>query len=303
MFNDQKYKIGFDIRKKKMSYNRIVLLLCEINIHPKMQYRNILLALISFFLFFSGNDGRKTKKEAPPGTVWLRDNIYIDVTPLVNNNCLELEEYMRHFNFNLECFKAYKDSMIGGDCGAGRVSSKIYCDSNPDSNKIKIDYQLPVSWNSYTTYLYLRNAKYQFYPCINISYETAKLFCEWRTQIAMLQIARNKKNTKKAGQYYSELHYRLPTKEEWEYALTKFKDKLYSPSPVLDSTCFVSPCYFRNKKIIYRLSNISEMVLEEGIAKGMNWKDSTSNNNLNFTAHYSQPSDWLGFRCVCEVKE
>ena len=51
------------------------------------------------------------------------------------------------------------------------------------------------------------------------------------------------------------------------------------------------------------LTNFSEMVAEKNVAKGKNWKEIATINNPNATCHYSKPTDWLTFRCVCEVED
>jgi len=48
--------------------------------------------------------------------------------------------------------------------------------------------------------------------------------------------------------------------------------------------------------------NVSEMVAEEGIAKGGSWKDEFSNSKITDRQLYTAPSDKVGFRCVCEAE-
>ena len=51
------------------------------------------------------------------------------------------------------------------------------------------------------------------------------------------------------------------------------------------------------------LNDLSEIVADKQVAKGRNWKDSTSWKNINFTTSYQDACNWLTFRCVCEVED
>jgi formylglycine-generating enzyme required for sulfatase activity len=59
--------------------------------------------------------------------------------------------------------------------------------------------------------------------------------------------------------------------------------------------------YFPNKIGVYNLiGNVAEMISEEGIAKGGSWINKPEEVSVTEDFHYTKPSDWLGFRCVCE---
>lgn len=49
------------------------------------------------------------------------------------------------------------------------------------------------------------------------------------------------------------------------------------------------------------IGNVSEMVLEKGIAKGGSYRNSYDLINIKKNYYYDSPKDWLGFRCVCVV--
>ena len=120
--------------------------------------------------------------------------------------------------------------------------------------------------------------------------------------------------------------YRLPTKEEWEKiaradyskkAKRKFKRKKYRDAPrhnfktatdkndneitqKADITNKVD-AYWTNTYGIYNiLGNVAEMIAEKGIAKGGSWKNSMEEVSVEKDFTYEGPTDWLGFRCVCE---
>ena len=269
--------------------------------------------LFIWVAFFSGTINPEPKKKiAPPGTIYLRDNLFIDVTPVNNLSYRVYITQMRTMlNFNLDCIQSKTDTIH--KYGVNYKEFLNYkdferhfnCPPNPDSNMFKINEFLVAHWKSKDNYrTYLNAPNYNYYPVVNISYETAKKFCEWRTWAVMFMRSMDK-TAKERNKYYSTVQYRLPTKEEWEYALDKFKSTIKYPPATLDSTNIIYSLNERGGKDVtaYQFSNLSEMLFEKNIAKGRNWADSASFNNINYTTNYNHPEDWLTFRCVCEVKE
>lgn len=50
------------------------------------------------------------------------------------------------------------------------------------------------------------------------------------------------------------------------------------------------------------LGNVAEMVAEKGVAKGGSWKDEFSDSRITNRQTYTEPSEKIGFRCVCEIE-
>ncbi|WP_291727325.1 SUMF1/EgtB/PvdO family nonheme iron enzyme [Bernardetia sp.] len=67
--------------------------------------------------------------------------------------------------------------------------------------------------------LYLNYPTYRFYPIVGITYEQAQAYCIWRGNMVSQYI--NEKQKKKYKDYEVTVQFRLPTKEEWEYAAIK----------------------------------------------------------------------------------
>ncbi len=278
-----------------------------------MKSYNLVGLLFIWVAFFSGTINPEPKKKiAPPGTVWLKDNLYIDMAPVMNVHYREyLNSMSTMLNYNLDCIQSKTDTTkkYGIDFKKFRNMSDYLkhfnCPPNPDSNRFKINEFLVAHWKSKDNYrTYLNAPYYNYYPVVNISYETAKKFCEWRTWAVMF-IRSMDKTAKERNKYYATVQYRLPTKEEWEYALDKFKSTIKYPPATLDSTNIIYSPNEGHYKLVsdYQFSNLSELVLDKNIAKGRNWADSASFNNINYTTNYSHQEDWLTFRCVCEVKD
>jgi hypothetical protein len=245
----------------------------------------------------------KKKLIAPPGTIWLRDSLYIDQRPVENINYLEYEHWMRDMlHYNLECFKNVIDTLPLFGVVRDSIDYDSFCRSHFQNDSILVDYETPVSWSAEGTGPYLRRPATRRYPLINASYQTAKAYCEWRTYAAMMMYATTpKENDRK--KFYRKIKYRLPTQAEWEYALTTFKKDSYVPTAKGNSSLMAQPFPVNNREAKFVLSNVSEMVEEYGVAKGWNFINKKSYNEPDFTSTYQYPSEWLGFRCVCEVEE
>lgn len=126
----------------------------------------------------------------PPNGVWLKDSIFLDETEISNINYLEF----------LLCIKdssaSFREAMKI-DTLAWRV---LYY------NDIYIDH-------------YLQAPKFRFYPVVGVSHQQAIAFCKWRTD-ATNGTFKNSKTYKKIREKYDiEFLFRLPTLEEWNYAL------------------------------------------------------------------------------------
>jgi len=251
-------------------------------------------------------------KENPPGTIWLRDNLYIDRTAIANVHYREYEYYNRKFSkYNF----SQNDSIVNslpyfGYEGISFIKNFVFT-PNPDSARYKIDLNRYKSNKSSLFFVeYLTNPSYNYYPVINIPYQVAEAFCKWRTAAVMSYFATSKTFEKRSVNH-KKIKYRLPTKEEWEYAITHLTSKFtfnndisYSGkgkvTQVINDSIYGKHNY--SDKYFF-LSDLSEMVDEKNIAKGRNWNDSASWKNINFTTSYQDASDWLTFRCVCEVED
>lgn len=123
--------------------------------------------------------------------------------------------------------------------------------------------------------------------------------------MTMLQYAAISKNEKQRSRYYTKVRYRLPTVDEMTYALTKFKDNIYTNYKIFaDLETFTVPAYpqkKRKKEFVYFPRNVAEYTTQENVAFGLSWFDRDTSETYIKTVEYSRPSDWLGFRCVCEI--
>lgn len=234
----------------------------------------------------------KQKGKLPPGTVWLRDSICIDQTEIRNLDYLEFVKWTQK-----------KDP---------QQAMKIFPDTSvwtATSELVMPDY-------------YFQHPALKEYPVVGISYEQAVAFCKWRTERVKEFIALSKQSIQER-MGVRDFYYRLPTKEEWEYAATAgSQTPTRYGQPVINKknvpTVFVAETkalYDGNKEImetvpvkyqcpnrfnLYNMiGNVAEMVQEEGIAKGGSFHHTLGQSAITNDIIYRKPMEWLGFRCVC----
>ena len=193
--------------------------------------------------------------------------------------------------------------------------------------------------SSIVTNEYLNNPVYHEYPVIGISYDQASSFCKWRSdRVYEMTLIKNKlvkKNRNQNKDSYFSLEnikngkykikkpeklksikypqYRLPSSAEWEYAALGDKDieiflnssesviyirDLKNPGLVKVNESEVLPPNKYN--LVNMFGNVSEIVSEKGLAKGGNWKTKLDELSIKNSVLYTLPSEWLGFRCLCE---
>jgi formylglycine-generating enzyme required for sulfatase activity len=164
------------------------------------------------------------------------------------------------------------------------------------------------------------------HPIQNISYEAAKTYCEWITEVY-----NNSNNPKKK---YAKVIFRLPTASEWEKAANNSKNTSKYPwgnnitTPKgcflqnfnLDSDLFSCPncvgypskdggffpvrtdAYYPNPLGLYQMiGNVAEMTSEKGKAKGGSWEDEPDNCTIQSVKTYEKPSPAIGFRVFMEI--
>ncbi len=240
-----------------------------------------------------------SKLKNPPGMVWLKDSIYIDASEIRNFDYLEYVQWIKRF-------EPEKYDFVLPDTTVWR--NKKFC------NEPYVQY-------------YFSHPAYKNYPVVGVSYEQAIDFCMWRTklvkQFASVASKRNKR-AKKSMQHFQNIEYRLPTKEEWEYAASagnlnsafgyekiiadnnlpkvwvKETAILYYYADATISTLTKTPNKFGLHNMI---GNVAEMILDKGVSKGGSFINNLNNCSISDSILYTKPELWLGFRCVCVIKK
>ncbi|CAN5618104.1 hypothetical protein BH10BAC2_BH10BAC2_45300 [soil metagenome] len=280
----------------------------------------------AILLFISGNAAAQKLKVAPPGTIHLKDNLYIDKIPVSNNSYKE-------FLYSIEQFWSEKTHaniadlpMYGlqftetGEEDNMRVSftnkngSFVFDTSNlqPDESfyqRMKIpDYLVVDLATNLTMEYYSKAMAYKNNPVVYVTHEQAEMFCKWRSDMVMLHysVASGGKGERK--KYYSKITYRLMTEDEWKYAYnnkgqlllsdfgirTDFNKKALASNIAVDS---------RRKEASINIyaNNFAELLLEKKSMIGVLWNN-TNQISQNIITNSYAPASNVGFRCICEVE-
>lgn len=221
----------------------------------------------------------KPKEFVPPGTVQISHNMYFDRDEVT---CLSWVE-----------FQFWTRNMYGSNSAEYKFT--LIDTTNWDEHSLK------TAWhNAKPLALEMRNL-----PVVGVSYEQAIAFCKWRTE--RVKYFLSVKNSKSKIDF----EYRLPTEKEWEF-VSDGSGEVFSNKAAanlkwqdnIESKLLPVETFKPNLHGIYDLTgNAAEMLLEKNIAKGGSWKDSPEDSRNGKKQHYTKASPWLGFRCVCEIKD
>jgi len=268
----------------------------------------LLLSLTALHLFSNNSEDKPQRedKEAPPGTIKLSENLYIDKSPVSNASYMEFlsfvkRSYSQNIRDTLKNFPLY---------GITHEEFEYYIKQNATDDglydKMSIPENMHISWDM-NQFEYLHHPYYEKHPVVNITPTQVKTFCEWRTDMVMLFYAVNSKDKEKRTKYYTKIKYRLPTKEEWILAMKTFSDDWIYDKLLFehDKTCTYPPLDDRKhkNKFQYVPGNVAEMINEKDVAMGVSWYDKDTSANFYKTIKYTMPHDYLGFRCICEIVE
>jgi len=163
-------------------------------------------------------------------------------------------------------------------------------------------------------------------PIVNINKQNAIEYCNWRTENWAELYASLPKKYKKI--YPKEVVFRLPTKEEWinaasanldiskhQYGVKKEKklnvisieyfsnkernDGIFMPTGAADPWKYG----LKNDYGIYNMcGDIAEFVSDSNVVMGGSFRDDLENCKVISEQIYENPSDWIGFRCIAEIK-
>ncbi len=254
-----------------------------------MTTKNFLLLSVITFALFSFSKDKSVEKYTPPGTVKIGAQFFMDETEITN---ISWKEY----TFWTE---------------------RIYGKGSSQYEFVKADSHV---WEEPFRSLYFTHPAYDDYPVVGVSYDQALAFCQWRSERVMEQLLINQK-LKKLKSIPSQVYFRLPTKAEWEnVAKVGYSEKTqksldkkhkncvkanYQTSPTSEevkSTTAPVYSYWPNRYGVRQMfGNVSEMILNEGVAKGGSWTDFENDIHIDTNIPYTHPSKSIGFRCVCEV--
>lgn len=287
----------------------------------------IIILIFTSLIVFSQNDEyinnyKHKNKIAPPGTVWIKENLYMDKRELCNIDYLEYI-YWLQMNKGLES-DAYKNAL-------------------PDT----LVWRRKLAYNEPYVQYYFRHPAYHNHPAVGLKPKQIKEYCKWRTErvkekilvgkglIAFDDILNPEKKSKieelKKG---IKLKYRLPTENEWMYAASAGgyhpvfpweSDSFYDKKGKLKANVLIR---IDNKPTVYEnpittasytyepnffgiydcAGNVAEFVVDNKDpdkywTKGGSWFQLGFHATINSKTEYKHPTNYIGFRCICEYKE
>ncbi|HMT73051.1 MAG TPA: SUMF1/EgtB/PvdO family nonheme iron enzyme [Chitinophagaceae bacterium] len=279
-----------------------------------------LLLILFVFIYINGiSQNKRQKKFLPPGTVRINDTLFADESEVSNLSWRECLYYFKKYD-SLRVVQMLPDTTVWGyDTTYGDTDGKV-------AQAKWINLQI-FSEN------YFRHPGFNNYPVVGISYDQAIAFCNWRTKAANFVVYCKENKIENWNEHINDsipikFYYRLPTKEEWEMIASgshslsvhpfgfdsvykKWKKKYVKiancvfPLSLSDSVKKCIPLtattksYFPNSFKVYNtIGNVSEMVMEYGVAKGGSFAHKLEECRIANNQSYTKPEGWLGFRCV-----
>jgi hypothetical protein len=247
----------------------------------KIKLMNWIIFPLLLLVIFALNN--PTEKEAPPGTIKLRKNLYIDKTPVTNIDwqeylyCLwigEIETNMviPYLNHDNKCAFVYNS--IYEKKAQELLKSNEYVEFSLDS----INVGKKEKWTKYKKTVGISNNGNSYfpihYPVLDVDLDEARDYCAWRSNTVMFYYASQKK--RKRNKLFTSIKYRVPTNQE----LTMAK-QLY-PSKSDRAFYIVEPGVDLN----YLNGTFEEWTMDKPIQASNFWSKKR-----------------MGFRCICEVIE
>ncbi len=230
----------------------------------------------------------KKKTSAPPVNVKINDSLFVDYLEITY---IAYSEYLFYLN-----------KIYGADSKEVQEAALDSLITNKLRSYIRESVQVPID-----------QINIERLPVVGISYDQAIAYTEWRTA-AVLELSLidqkllyNYKQQSADSHFTPEdyfsgeftgfkpkqeidfLVFRLPTEDEWEMIYDLAEDKSRSLTTISETK------ENADQRIEFINDNVSEMILERGVAKGGNWI------NPDMTQKYERADVWLGFRCVAEI--
>ena len=247
-----------------------------------------------------------SQKKNPPGTILLKDNLYIDEAPICNVHYREYAYCLSGIvHYNLDTLESYTKSLPYYKFDLSTFFRHTNFKYNNDSLRYLITDTAKRFWNNWIDFgSYLNHPRFNYFPVVNINSEVAASFCRWRTYMVKMFYAAQTKE-KDRTKMFDNLEYRLPTYDELKFATEKFKKEnnlkiqLASKSDSLPSFGYSKNGKSLNKFIV---STMTELCRQDFKTYQTSWDTNKQIILSNLLVDKNWVQENLTFRCVCEVK-
>ncbi|CAN5415220.1 hypothetical protein BH09BAC1_BH09BAC1_09110 [soil metagenome] len=252
------------------------------------------------------------KKSNPPGTIYFRDNLFMDAEPIDNIGYLEFLYSTSHYD--RDCMLAYVNAMDNGqllwvdDCKKYFDEHCKLSESETDSLVRFRSFPFAYCYFNDTSFLegdvYLKHPAFYSYPFVGADYEEAKNYCEWRTAMVKILYHVSYSAQERPIKAYSNFEYRLPTYDELVTFAKQFETmgKVVKPEENSTDTLWCPRLSVSKKPKEAAFSNIYEYTRSEDSLFYVMESDTglTFSNQVDETMIGKR---YKGFRCVCEIKD
>ena len=167
-------------------------------------------------------------KDNPPGTIYLKQNLYIDQIEVSNIAWIEYLYWLK---------VKYGDA------------SKEVQNAMPDTEVWKALYKTDFKASSIGN-------EFNYYPVVGISYEQAVAYCQWRSERV------------KETEYPKNVTYRLPTLEEFREVSTLHRKETDQKDFNKELNLYAAPEKVKGSHVLFLSDNVSEMTQTYGQSFG-----------------------------------
>ena len=258
-----------------------------------------------FLLLLSAKE--KRFKENPPGTVYLTDTLYIDAYPVKVYDYLKFLESVKlfyneafhdsvlkmpRFGVTEEAVQAMLDTFHGDSVLYDKLLTRSWVSYGNDDRRFDIDFRL-------------RGQRYYNYPIVNINIFQMRYYCQWRTDMVMLDYAIKCKTEKKRRKYPWTFEYRMVKRKEWQSALGKYADdvkreKKEGPQRFQPKNTVKPYMPERGRDFYYDPANAAETLDQGVLVIDFEYNKQNGLGDVSYT-HFNKADDWITFRCICEI--
>gem|GEM_PF-1044811 len=243
----------------------------------------------------------------PLGTVYLDSNLYIDQQPVRVIDYLEFLHDIR---------KGYQPKVIDSINKLplfGLNENEALSVLLPNKfDSLFYDRMLLKTWqvlSSDRKVLGIDNQimgnKYYNFPVVNVGYYQMIEFCRWRTAKVKLHYAVNSMSLKQRQKYPIDFQFRIIKRSEWEKAMAIYFENVVKLEAKNDAEIGVNdPAPYPDRSqnyFAYISENVGEYLADDIVSTGLNWNTKYGIGDVRYV-YYNNPTDWVGFRCICEVK-